>query len=55
MPNQHMAARYGGAVIREPDVTLLETNGHYPPIESPEAVLTAYLEFRHRIASNRDA
>ncbi|WP_445147032.1 alpha/beta fold hydrolase [Dyella sp. Tek66A03] len=48
---QHMAARYE-ELIPQADVTLLENVGHYPQIEAPDAVLAAYLEFRHRTALN---
>jgi pimeloyl-ACP methyl ester carboxylesterase len=44
---RHMAARYE-ALIPQPDITLLENVGHYPQIESPDAVLAAYLAFRDR-------
>ncbi|RDI98757.1 alpha/beta hydrolase [Dyella solisilvae] len=48
---QHMAARYE-ELIPQPDVTLLENVGHYPQIEAPDAVLAAYLAFRHRVERN---
>ena len=46
---QHMAERYD-ELIPQPDITLLEDVGHYPQIEAPDAVLAAYLSFRHRAA-----
>jgi pimeloyl-ACP methyl ester carboxylesterase len=51
---QHMAARYE-ELMPQPDVTLLKNVGHYPQVEAPDAVLAAYLAFRHRIARNAAA
>ena len=48
---QHMAARYEELILQA-DVTLLENIGHYPQIEAPDAVLAAYLAFRHRVDRN---
>lgn len=45
----HMAARYR-EVVPSADVTLLESIGHYPQVEAPQAVLEAYLQFR-RVAT----
>jgi pimeloyl-ACP methyl ester carboxylesterase len=39
---RHMAERYR-ELVRDPDVVLLERLGHYPHVEDPEAVLTAFL------------
>lgn len=47
---QHMVARYE-ALVPRPDITRLESIGHYPQIEAPGAVLTAYLAFRDRVGS----
>ena len=44
----HMVARYR-QLIPNADVTELPRIGHYPQVEAPRAVLTAYLEFRDRI------
>lgn len=41
----HMVARYR-ELVPNADVTVLETIGHYPQVEAPEAVLAAYLAFR---------
>lgn len=41
----HMVARYR-ELVPKPDVTVLETIGHYPHVEAPQAVLEAYLQFR---------
>ena len=41
----HMATRYRELVPRA-DVTELPRIGHYPQVEAPEAVLSAYLAFR---------
>jgi pimeloyl-ACP methyl ester carboxylesterase len=41
----HMVARYR-ELVPEPDVTELDGIGHYPQVESPDAVLKAYLAFR---------
>jgi pimeloyl-ACP methyl ester carboxylesterase len=44
----HMAARFRELVPRA-DVTLLDGIGHYPQIEAPAAVLSAYAAFRGRV------
>ena len=49
----HMAARYRELVPR-PDVTLLDGIGHYPQVEAPDAVLSAYVAFRSAIAGRTD-
>jgi pimeloyl-ACP methyl ester carboxylesterase len=41
----HLADRYR-ELVPDPDVTLLPDIGHYPQLEAPDAVLTAYLRFR---------
>jgi pimeloyl-ACP methyl ester carboxylesterase len=46
----HMVARYR-ELIPNADVAELPAIGHYPQVEAPEAVLSAYLEFRARIRS----
>lgn len=46
---EHLAARYR-ELVPNADVTLLESIGHYPQVEAPNAVLTHYLEFRDRVA-----
>ena len=46
----HMARRYQ-ELVPEADVTLLDGIGHYPQVEAPAAVLTAYEAFRDRIGS----
>lgn len=46
---QHMAERYR-EIARDPDVVLLESLGHYPHVEDPEAVLGAFLEFHDALA-----
>ncbi len=43
----HMVTRYQ-EVVPNPDTVLLPTIGHYPQVEAPQAVLTAYLEFTAR-------
>jgi len=48
----HMAARYR-ELVPHADISLLEGIGHYPQIEASNEVLTAYLEFRQRIAVSR--
>ncbi|MHA6204945.1 alpha/beta fold hydrolase [Dyella soli] len=48
---RHMATRYA-ELIPQPDITLLENIGHYPQIEAPDAVLAAYMDFRHRMAGH---
>ena len=44
---RHMAKRYR-ELISNADVVELEGIGHYPQVRAPEAVLSAYLEFRER-------
>jgi pimeloyl-ACP methyl ester carboxylesterase len=46
----HMAQRFRELV---PDASVIELDdiGHYPQIEAPDAVATAYLAFRSRIES----
>lgn len=44
----HLVARYR-ELIPTPDVTVLDRIGHYPQLEAPEAVLSAYQDFRARI------
>ena len=47
----HMAARYR-EIIPDPDVVLLDAHiGHWPQIEAPEAVLTAFLAHLDRVLS----
>lgn len=46
----HMARRYQ-ELVPEADVTLLDGIGHYPQVEAPGAVSTAYEAFRDRIGS----
>jgi pimeloyl-ACP methyl ester carboxylesterase len=41
----HMVARYR-ELIPQPNITELAEIGHYPQVEAPEAVLTAYATFR---------
>lgn len=41
----HMVARYR-ELVPNPDCVLLETIGHYPQVEAPDAVLQHYLAFR---------
>ncbi len=41
----HLVARYR-ELIPQPNITELANIGHYPQVEAPEAVLTAYTEFR---------
>ena len=41
----HMVARYR-ELVPGADVTLLADIGHYPQVEAPAAVLSAYLVFR---------
>ncbi|TVP90490.1 MAG: alpha/beta fold hydrolase [Pseudomonadaceae bacterium] len=48
----HMVARYR-ELVPEADVVMLEDIGHYPQIEAPRLVLDAYLEFRYRLAEQR--
>ena len=45
----HLVKRYREVVV-SPDITELPDVGHYPQIEDPAAVLTAYLEFRRSLA-----
>lgn len=44
----HMVERYR-ELIHDADVTLLEDIGHYPQVEAPEQVLSAYEDFFTRI------
>jgi pimeloyl-ACP methyl ester carboxylesterase len=46
----HMAARYR-ELVPHTDMTLLPNIGHYPQIEDPAAVLTAFLDFQARCVS----
>jgi pimeloyl-ACP methyl ester carboxylesterase len=43
----HMAVRYR-ELIAQPDVVLLEGIGHFPQVEAPAAVLSAFLAFHGR-------
>jgi pimeloyl-ACP methyl ester carboxylesterase len=43
----HMLTRYR-AVVPDPDWVALEGIGHYPQVEDPDGVLSAYLEFLRR-------
>ncbi len=47
---RHMAERYR-ELVPLADVVMLEQVGHYPQVEAPQAVLSAYLEFRERLQS----
>ncbi len=45
----HMVHRYR-ELVAHPDITELTGIGHYPQIEAPRELLTAYLDFRARLA-----
>jgi len=44
----HMAERYR-ELVPNPDVILLPTIGHYPQVEAPDAVLSAFVEFHDHL------
>lgn len=44
----HVVARYR-QLIPNPDVIVLDTVGHYPQLEAPQAVLAAFFEFVDRV------
>lgn len=44
----HVVVRYR-ELIPHPDVVVLDTVGHYPQLEAPEAVLTAFFEFVEQV------
>ncbi len=43
----HMTERYR-ELVKDPDIVLLDGIGHYPQVESPAAVLSAYLGFKNQ-------
>ena len=44
----HLTERYQ-TIVPEADVVLLESSGHYPHVETPEAVVKAFLQFHESI------
>lgn len=48
----HVVARYR-ELIPHPDVIVLDAVGHYPQLEAPQAVLTAFFEFVERVRLRR--
>jgi pimeloyl-ACP methyl ester carboxylesterase len=47
-----MASRYR-ELVPHSDVSELAGVGHYPQVQAPGAVMSSYLEFRDRVASER--
>lgn len=51
---EHLVRRFREIVPDQDDIIELEGIGHFPHLECPDAVTTAYLEFRDRIRTKDD-